>query len=166
MRKDIISAAIGIALGTIIGIFAINHRAPMTVVATTMDTVPQVEAMEEPAADIREITEGERDLMAAIVYAEAGNQDLDGKRYVASTVLNRVDSDKFPNDITSVIFQPYQFWTKGFPKNFSDIPEECYQAVDLECIEQINTEVLYFRASRYHSFGTPVLQHGNHFFSK
>ena len=50
-------------------------------------------------------------LIAQLVQAEAGNQDLKGKRLVADVVLNRVDSEKFPNTIEEVIFQkePVQF---------------------------------------------------------
>lgn len=44
-------------------------------------------------------------MLAQLVQAEAGNQDLKGKRLVADVVLNRVDSDKFPNAIEEVIFQ-------------------------------------------------------------
>ena len=119
-----------------------------------------------PRSSFGSITDGERDLLAAIVFAEAGSEDLEGKRYVVDVVLNRVDDPRFPEDITGVIFQPYQFWTKGLPSKFSDIPDECYEAVDLSMTEQLNTEILYFRNNHYHSFGTPVMSHNNHYFSK
>lgn len=35
-------------------------------------------------------------MLAQLVQAEAGNQDLTGKRLVADVVLNRVDSERFP----------------------------------------------------------------------
>ena len=165
-HRNILSITIGTAIGLIVGIVSINSRAPMTVVATTLDTYAVVVEEAEEEKTIREITDGERDLLAGIVFAEAGNQDLDGKRYVVDVVLNRVDSDRFPNDIVGVIFQKHQFWTRGLPKTFEEIPEECYTAVDMELEEQLNTEILFFRARYYHSFGTPVLQHGSHYFSK
>lgn len=50
-------------------------------------------------------------MLAQLVQAEAGNQDLTGKRLVADVVLNRVESEQFPNTIREVIFQknPVQF---------------------------------------------------------
>lgn len=50
-------------------------------------------------------------MVAQLVQAEAGNQDLTGKRLVADVVLNRVDSERFPNTVEEVIFQknPVQF---------------------------------------------------------
>ena len=165
MKNNILSIGIGVALGLAVSIVAVNNREPMLVVATTMDTY-EANVTEEPISTIREITEGERDLLAGIVFAEAKGEDLEGKRYVVDVVLNRVDSEKFPNDIVGVIFQKNQFWTRGLPKTFDEIPAECYEAVDLELEEQLNTEILYFRNKRYHSFGTPVLNHGGHYFSK
>ena len=43
-----------------------------------------------------EVYNGELQLLACLVYAEAGNQDLQGKEYVVDVVLNRVDSPQFP----------------------------------------------------------------------
>ena len=113
-----------------------------------------------------EVTDGERDLLAALVFSEANTEDLDGKRYVVDTVLNRVEDDRFPDSISAVVFQPSQYYTKGFPKTFEQIPVECYEAVDLEMGYRANSEILYFRTGTYHSFGTPVFQYGAHYFSK
>ena len=118
---------------------------------------------QEPAMSI---TDGERDLLAAVVYSEANTEDLEGKRFVVDTILNRVVDDRFPDSVTAVVFQPYQYWTKGLPKNYEMIPAECYEAVDLELEWRANSEILYFRTGNYHSFGTPVFQYGAHYFSK
>lgn len=136
---------------------------PLPALAYAVEPIPVEEVTTEPA---RTLTEGERDLLAAIVYAEANTEPLEGKRYMVDTVLNRVDDDRFPDSVTAVIFQPNQYWTRGLPKTYESIPEECYEAVDMELAEQLNTEVLYFRTGHYHNFGTAVAQVGNHFFSK
>lgn len=48
--------------------------------------------------------------LAAIVYAEAGNQGYDGMLAVASVIMNRVFyKGSFPNTIHGVIMQPHQF---------------------------------------------------------
>lgn len=48
-------------------------------------------------------------LLAAITYLEAGNQSYRGKVAVASVVINRLESKKFPNTLKSVIYQSGQF---------------------------------------------------------
>lgn len=56
-----------------------------------------------------EIRQGEMELIAQLVQAEAGNQGLSGMRLVVDVVLNRVESDKFPNTVEDVIFQKNAF---------------------------------------------------------
>lgn len=48
-------------------------------------------------------------LLAALVYLEAGNQSYKGKVAVASVVINRVESDRFPDTLKEVIYQSGQF---------------------------------------------------------
>lgn len=52
---------------------------------------------------------GDIRLMSAIIFSEAGNQCLAGKQAVGIIVMNRVKSDKFPNNINDVIYQRGQF---------------------------------------------------------
>ena len=42
--------------------------------------------------------------LLAIVEAEAGGEDVEGRIMVANVILNRV-ADEFPNDVTSVIWE-------------------------------------------------------------
>ena len=48
-------------------------------------------------------------LLAAITYLEAGNQSYYGKQCVASVVVNRVKSSRFPDTLKGVIYQSGQF---------------------------------------------------------
>lgn len=48
-------------------------------------------------------------LLAAIIECEAGGESYEGKVAVGAVVLNRVRSSKFPNSISSVIYQRGQF---------------------------------------------------------
>lgn len=52
---------------------------------------------------------GEEELLAAIIYCEAGNEPYEGMLAVGSVVLNRVNSSRFPNTITEVVYAPGQF---------------------------------------------------------
>lgn len=56
-----------------------------------------------------EYTEDDLKLLACLIHAEAGNQSYEGKLAVANVVLNRVKSEKFPDTIKEVIYQPGQF---------------------------------------------------------
>lgn len=49
------------------------------------------------------------DLLAAIIYCEAGNQSYEGKLAVGSVIMNRVASGSFPSSISGVIYQSGQF---------------------------------------------------------
>lgn len=51
----------------------------------------------------------EKDLLARLVHAEAKGEPYKGKVAVATVVLNRVDSDKFPDTVSEVIHAKNQF---------------------------------------------------------
>ena len=48
-------------------------------------------------------------LLAKCVHAEARGESYVGQVAVAAVILNRVKSNKFPNTIAGVIYQPYAF---------------------------------------------------------
>ena len=51
----------------------------------------------------------EVELLAALIYCEAGGESYAGQVAVGSVVVNRVNSTYFPNSITDVIYQSGQF---------------------------------------------------------
>ncbi len=51
----------------------------------------------------------ETELLAAIIYCEAGNESYEAQVAVGTVVMNRVSSPLFPNTITGVIYQSGQF---------------------------------------------------------
>lgn len=55
------------------------------------------------------LSTNERDLLARIVHAEAQGEPFSGMVAVAAVVFNRVSSGQFPNTVSGVIYQPYQF---------------------------------------------------------
>ena len=111
---------------------------------------------------ILEADEDERNLMAQIVMNEAEGEPQDGKQAVAAVIVNRVLSPLFPETIRDVIYQENQFATSG-----TRTPtQECYDAVDAALkYEGFPTDMFYFRAGHYHSFGKPYAKIGNHYFS-
>ncbi len=51
----------------------------------------------------------ERELLAALIYCEAGGESYEGQKAVGSVVMNRVYSSYFPNTISGVIYDSGQF---------------------------------------------------------
>ncbi len=106
------------------------------------------------------------ELMALCVEAEAGNQDLTGKRMVADVILNRVDDADWPDTIEEVISQPYQFssfWDGGMER--ASPSEETYRAVQMELEERGWPGLFYFTAEGFSEYGTPWRKVGDHYFS-
>jgi spore germination cell wall hydrolase CwlJ-like protein len=73
-------------------------------------------AMSQAAAnaawrDISEVTfaDGDRYLLANLIYCEAGGEPYAGQLAVASVVINRVLSSKYPDSVVGVIYQSKQF---------------------------------------------------------
>lgn len=61
--------------------------------------------------DISEISfaEGDKYLLANLIYCEAGNQPYEGQIAVGAVVMNRVMSSVFPDTVVGVIYQNKQF---------------------------------------------------------
>lgn len=77
-------------------------------------TVEAAKVSKEPAKtsetpSTKGVSNGELDLLERLVEAEAAIEPFEGKVAVAQVVLNRVESGKFPNSISDVIYQPRQF---------------------------------------------------------
>lgn len=106
------------------------------------------------------------EMLAQLVEAEAGNQDLIGKRLAVDVVLNRVDSEQFPDTVEEVIFQKNQFSViknGAFDRAAWTISDECYEAVELEYEERTNYEVLFFSRGRS-KYAKHHFKHQDHWF--
>jgi len=51
----------------------------------------------------------EIDCLATAVWHEARGEDTAGQMAVAHVIMNRVESDKYPDTVCEVVYQPYQF---------------------------------------------------------
>lgn len=136
-------------------------------------TIPTVEKN-----DIDEVAVSEGDLeneefcdsleiLALCVEAEAGNQDLMGKRLVADVILNRVESPRFPDTIEGVISQKYHFTTywDGSMDAITEPSEETFEAVNMELNGQrLDEDILFFTAGDYNTFYVPAYRVGDHYF--
>ena len=81
-------------------------------------------------------SESDYELLSEITYAEAGNQTEEQQVATAATILNRVESNIFPNTIKEVIMQKGQFastrnghiYACGKTVDFSKVPDVTKEA--------------------------------------
>lgn len=61
--------------------------------------------------DVSELSfeEGDRDLLACLIYCEAGGEPYEGQVAVGAVVINRMRSAAYPNTMVGVIYQNRQF---------------------------------------------------------
>lgn len=71
---------------------------------------PVPEPEPEPVYDAAGHSEADITCLAKIIHHESANQREDVQLAVASVVLNRVDSPRFPSSICAVALQPKQFF--------------------------------------------------------
>ncbi len=64
-------------------------------------------AAEKAAAEAA--AQADRELLASLIFCEAGNQPYEGQIAVGAVVMNRVKSGAYPNTISEVIYQSGQF---------------------------------------------------------
>ena len=119
--------------------------------------------------DISEVTfeENDRYLLANLIYCEAGGEPYAGQLAVGAVVINRVLSSVYPNTMTGVIYQKYQFSPVGSGRlalalSQNKATASCYKAADEAMAGQTNVgNCVYFR--------TPIpgltgIQIGGHIF--
>lgn len=87
--------------------------------------------------DISEVSfaEGDRYLLANLIYCEAGGESYAGQVAVGSVVINRVLSSVYPDTVTGVIYQSGQFSPVASGRLALALAEgratgSCYQAAD------------------------------------
>lgn len=95
------------------------------------------EAAEGKWRSISEVTfsDGDRKLLANIIYCEAGGEPYEGKLAVGAVVINRVLSNKFPDTVVGVVYQKGQFSPAASGRLELALASDkataaCYQAAD------------------------------------
>lgn len=119
--------------------------------------------------DISEVSfaDGDRYLLANLIYCEAGNQPYEGQVAVGAVVMNRVMSSVFPDTIVGVIYQNKQFSPVASGRLALALAEDhataaCYKAAD-EAMSGKTTvgNCLFFRTPIEGLSGTQI---GGHIF--
>lgn len=112
------------------------------------------------------LSDEDMELIALVTMAEAEGECEEGKRLVIDTILNRVNSEYFPDTVYDVIYQKSQFssmWNGRVDKCY--VRDDICELVREELKQQSNYEVMFFTAENYGRYGTPMFQVGNHYFS-
>lgn len=119
---------------------------------SVVESTVESEGSEEKSMETvnSQIASPDVELLAKVTYAEAGNQTLEQQLAVAAVILNRVESESFPNTIQEVISQKGQFSSVkggivmafGEPVAFSEVPESCVQAAERALAGEDPTEEL------------------------
>lgn len=105
------------------------------------------------------------DLLALTVQAEGYTMGYTGMRYITSSIINlaRDRGCSIDEVITSGAYTVVNNGTIWKQTLYDDT----IRAVEHDLyIEQIDTEIKYFRTNHYHSFGTPCFNWGNVYFNK
>lgn len=133
---------------------SIDHNTVIPSATVPAETIIETEAETEVQQYDRGLTSEEKYLLAKIAMAEAEGESLHTKVLVILTVLNRVETNGFPNTIEGVIFEEsngvYQFspviqggrwWT-------TEPNEECWEAVSIvnTTEEDISDGALFFES--------------------
>ncbi|MFJ6414165.1 cell wall hydrolase [Terribacillus sp. AE2B 122] len=101
---------------------------PAAIVLTDRDD--QTIELAETTIEQKQYTTKEIELLQRLVQAETSGEDYLGKVAVATVVLNRIESDEFPDSIHDVIMQKGQFQPVGSGVIWKSEPtDETVQAV-------------------------------------
>lgn len=131
-------------------------------VRTSYESVIETQILERSF----QATDYEIDLIALVTMAEAEGESEYGKRLVIDTILNRVDSEHFPDNVHDVIYQPGQFSSM-----YNGRSDRCYVKNDIrqlvleEFKNRNNRDVIFFGSNGYSNYGKRLFQEGNHYFS-
>lgn len=181
LKKNIVSIIIGCIIGIPLSLYAVNHQTPATIpVYYDSEMFEQVEFTDTEDLKVNpqcyEMTDEELaeeayydslELLALCVEAEAGDQGLIGKKYVVDVILNRVDDEDFPDNITDVILQINAF-SVVLDNRINEVSptEETFRAIREELENRTDYQVLFFTSEGYSEYGTDWKKIGDHYFSR
>lgn len=119
--------------------------------------------------DISEVSfeEGDRYLLANLIYCEAGGESYEGQLAVGAVVINRVLSSVYPDTVSGVIYQYKQFSPVldghlALALASNKATESCYKAADEAMAGTTNVGgCVYFRTPREGLSGISI---GGHIF--
>lgn len=114
------------------------------------------------------ITLEEFDMISQVIMAEAEGEEWEAQWYIACVILNRVESDLFPDSVEEVIFQKNQFscvWNGRYDRVIPN--DSCMEALQYALdTERIPEDIYYFTSIGYLSGTEPYMQVDDMYFSR
>ncbi len=113
-------------------------------------------------------SQSERELLAAIIYCEAGGESYAGQQAVGSVIMNRVYSSSFPNTITGVVYQSGQFEPVSSGRLSLVLSHHLYSATSMQAANAVlsgnlNVKYWFFYSASYWR-GNYAMKIGNQIF--
>ena len=139
----------------------------------TEETGEEYKAESAPEDEIEQITEEEAEaislsdrdyqVLLKIVQAEAGGCDQKGRILVANVILNRVESDEFPDSVTEVVYEKQQFSpVSDGSLNRCKVSQETVEAVEAALAGEDYSEGALYFMNRKTASGKNVRWFDNH----
>ena len=103
-------------------------------------------------------------LIALVTVGEAEGESELGKRLVIDTILNRVDSDIYPDNASDVCYQKGQYTCLHNGRcNRCKVTQSVIDLVKEEILDRTNSEVFYFSTGGYQNSNS-IKHEGSHYF--
>lgn len=118
----------------------------------------------EEEAAVAQLQEADKELLASIIFCEAGNQPYEGQVAVGAVIMNRVKNAVYPNSISEVVYQSGQFgpamtgWLDSVRYSAGYTPSAMQAAIDALSGSNPIGDCLYFDQ------GGMGYQLGDHYF--
>ena len=118
----------------------------------------------EEEAAVAQLQEADKELLASIIFCEAGNQPYEGQVAVGAVIMNRVKSAVYPNSVSEVVYQSGQFgpamtgWLDSVRYSAGYTPSAMQAAIDAMSGSNPIGDCLYFDQ------GGMGYQLGDHYF--
>ena len=124
----------------------------------------EAERIAREKAEAAAAQQAEKELLASLIFCEAGNQPYEGQVAVGAVVMNRINSSSYPDTMEEVIYQSGQFspamsgWLDRVRANQSYTEAAMQAAEDALAGSNPIGDCLYFSVGGY---GTRI---GDHLF--
>ena len=119
------------------------------------------------------MSENDINLIARVVYGESRGEPYEGQVAVAAVILNRLESNQFPNSIYDIVYAPRQFSVVNDNQINLKPNDKAYKAVkDAMAGTDPTNNALYFWnpktavKSKFLSSRDIQVQIGNHVFAR
>ena len=109
------------------------------------------------------LPDSEYQILAKLLFREAGASSWDGMVYTCSAILNL--SDYSGRTIMEMAHDKSTFSVAPVVDS-ANPTERVYQVIDYVLQGHRVPDICYFRTNHYHSFGVPVCEVGGHYFSR